>query len=202
MPHYPYFPDRKHILLDGFWEFAWLGDVDWDQLAPQSIQTSSRMAVPGVFDSLPAYGQQRGVGLLRKRFAFDTATGERWLLRIGGMGLAGRIWFDNVLIGECNLPYSALEFEVEPGAASHHEILIAIDNRFDSRQTPLVAPHYDFYAYGGIYRSVELSRLPACAVDRVRVIPLDLEGRVRLCLSFRGESPPDPLLHIGFDHTE
>ena len=198
--HHPNYPQRHILDLNGFWEFAWLGDADWDEIGPAGFQSETAMAVPGVIDTLPEYTQKRGVGIYRKRLPDDFEPGERLQLRIGGMGLTGRIWFDGELVGECSLPYSGVKYEIRVAAPGTHELVVAIDNRFDPERAPLFRPNFDFYAYGGIYRDVELHRLPACSIDRAQVIPLDLEtGRVRLRVRLDGDVPETCPLLVAFD---
>ncbi len=203
MHHYPYYPERRILDLDGFWEFAWLGDADWDAVSPAEFRRQTVMAVPGVIDTLPAYSQQRGVGVYRKRLPDDFAPGERLRLEIGGMGLFGRIWFDGRHIADCQLPYSSVQVDFEVTAKGPHELVIAVDNRFDAERVPLFRPNYDFYGYGGIYRSVELHRMPSCAIDRVHVTPLDLtNGRVNVAVRLDGDIPEAPVAMVSFDGAD
>ena len=198
MPHYP---DRQILDLNGFWEFSWLGDADWDGVSPVSFQPQTTMAVPGVFDTLPLYGQQRGLGVYRKQLPDDFRLGERLRLTIGGLGLFGRIWFDGAHLADCQLPYSGVHYDVTVAQEGPHELVIAIDNRFDPERVPLFNPNYDFYAYGGIYRDVQLHRLPDCAIDRVQVTPLDL-ATVRLTIKLDGDVPAECAFAVAFDQEE
>ena len=199
--NYPTYPDRKILDLAGFWDYQWLGDADWSGIAPASFAPETSMAVPGVIDSLPAYAQKRGVGVYRKILPDDFAVGERLRLRIGGMGLFGRIWFDGKHIGDCQLPYSGVHYDFPVERAGAHELVIAVDNRFDPERVPLFNPNYDFYGYGGIYREVELHRLPTCAIDRVQVTPLDL-ANVRLTIKLHGDVPATCACAVAFDGGE
>ncbi|MBT4815976.1 MAG: hypothetical protein HON70_09765, partial [Lentisphaerae bacterium] len=203
MQHYPHYPTRRILNLNGFWEFAWLGDADWDAVTPGGFCPESSMAVPGVIDTLPEYTQRRGVGMLRKLLPGDFESGERLRLKIGGMGLFGRIWFDGKHIGDCQLPYSGVSYEVTVDDDGPHELVIAFDNRFDEERVPLFRPNYDFYGYGGIYRSVGLHRLTAHAIERAHVTPLDLEtGLVRLAIVLDGDVSATCHYKVAFDGGE
>ncbi|MBN2450682.1 MAG: beta-galactosidase [Lentisphaeria bacterium] len=200
MQHYPDYPTRGILDLNGFWEFSWLGDAPWEGISPAAFRPRTVMAVPGVFDVLPSYGQRRGVGLYRKVFGDVFAVGERLRLAVDGMGLFGRIWFDGRHAGDCLLPYSGVRFDLDVRERGRHSLILAVDNRFDPERVPLFHPNYDFHAYGGIYRGVALHRLPACAVDRVQVIPLDLDaGTVRLKIALDGDFPETCPLSVAFD---
>jgi beta-glucuronidase len=196
--NYPQYPERMILDLNGFWDFQWLGDIDCDAIDPSDFVRQTAMAVPGVFDTLPGYDQQRGVGVYRKQLPDDFDIGETLRLSIGGMGLFGRIWFDGEHVADCQLPYSGVHYDFVVEEPGPHELVIAVDNRFDRERVPLFRPNYDFYGYGGIYRDVTLQQLPACAIDRVQVTPLDLET-VRLTVKFVGDVSGEQTLVVSFD---
>lgn len=198
MNHYPVYPDRTILDLAGFWEFQWLGDADWATVGPTSCHPDTVMPVPGVIDALPAYTQKRGVGVYRKVLPDDFRQGERLRLKVGGMGLFARLWFDGKHLGDCRMPYSGVHYDFAVGRTGTHELIIAVDNRFDADRVPLFNPNYDFYGYGGIYREVELHRLPGCAIDRVQVTPLDL-ANVRLTIKLHGQVPAECAFSVAFD---
>jgi len=197
------FPERHILNLNGPWEFAWLGDVDPDRLTPGDFNRQSVMAVPGVWDTLPSYKQKRGVGVYRKTLYTDFGHEERLSLRIGGLGLFGKIWFDGNHIADCNLPYSACNWEFRAPAGRRHEILIAVDSRFDPERSPLFYPNYDFHAFGGLYRDVSIHRLPPCAIEHLQVTPMDpAAGRVRLDIELSGDVPRQCEVSLAFDGNE
>ena len=48
MSVYPFYPTRRSELLDGVWDFAYLGpDVDLDLVKPAAIGYDERSTVPG-----------------------------------------------------------------------------------------------------------------------------------------------------------
>jgi beta-glucuronidase len=57
--------ERSVAILDGIWDFVFLGDVEPDDLDLQAIDYPDRMAVPGCFDATPAYAGQRGLAAYR-----------------------------------------------------------------------------------------------------------------------------------------
>ena len=176
---YPIYPERNTQSLDGIWDFSFLGSdaPKLESVNPKGIACRELAAVPGCFDAAPKYAGRRGVGVYRR--SVEAPAGVRLRLRIGALGLRGRILWDGREIGLNELPYSLQEYEFDSGSSSRHELVILIDNRLDFADTPLFHHFYDFYGYGGIYRSVELETLPEKArFGRVRVETLDLSGRV------------------------
>lgn len=201
MRHYPQYPSRSSMCLNGTWDFAWLGDqVDDASVQPSSIQYTEFAAVPGVFDTYPSAPGRRGVGVYRRQVAWRAGAPLR--LRIGGMGLAARIWWDGELIGDYRLPYSSVDYDFDSGDGQYHELVIAVDNRFDVARSPLFSPNFDFYAYGGVYREIELQELPETRLERVRVTTLDIDtGRVRLQVIPGGNVPDELTFSVAFDRN-
>lgn len=200
MRDFPSYPERLTLCLDGAWEFAWLGDrVDVNAIGPSAEVYAETAAVPGCFDTAGERIGQRGVGLYRKEFHFPAG---QCRLTFGGVGLYARFWFDGREIGRCKIPYSTVEFDlaVEDGV---HEIVVAVDNRFDPVNVPLFKPNTDFYGFGGIYRGVTIQQLPRLAIDRVRIVTEDIEvGLIRVELALRGIAPKILKFQYGFDGAE
>ena len=176
---YPLYPCRNVRSLDGIWEFAFLGTEapKLEEIPARDIVFDELMAVPGCFDAAPKYAGVRGVGAYRR--SVEASANSKLRLRLGALGLRGRILWDGVPVALNELPYSQQCYEFDAGAGDSHELLILIDNRLNPADTPLFHHFYDFYGYGGIYRSVELETLPeGVRFQRVRVETPDLSGRV------------------------
>ena len=58
---------RRVRELDGVWDFAFLGDVEPDEIEAASIAFDDVMAVPASFDATPAYAGRRGLAAYRTR---------------------------------------------------------------------------------------------------------------------------------------
>lgn len=200
MNHFPHYGKREVQTLDGFWDFTFLGEqVDLDSLDVSSFAYDDLMSVPGVFDNTPKYAGKRGTAAYRTRFR-TTEDGERLLLKLGGIGLWCKCFLDGESFGVCDMPYSGVEFETCAAHAGFHELVLVIDNRFDFARVPLFSQYYDFYAYGGIYREVEIHRLGDWNFDRVSVRTQNLKtGRVELKISLQGDFPSELSCTIGFD---
>ena len=196
---YPHYPEREVRNLDGFWQFAFLEtDVPLSRLLPCDLTFKDWSPVPGCWDAGPRFAGKRGIGAYRRPVA--AASFSRLKLKIGGLGLRARIFWDNREIGVDSLPFSQVEYDFDAGPGSLHELAVLTDNRFlpDS----LFLPYYDFYAYGGIYRSVELQKLPDMDfyLDRVAVTTLNRNtGLVRLSGSLVGNAPEHCRVEVAFD---
>lgn len=197
---YPLYPSRSILNLDGVWDFCFVGETGLEQLDPSDFRFSDVMCVPGAFDCSPDYYGKRGVALYRTEFSLENETPNA-LLKLGGLGLRARLWIDGREIGFVKLPYSGVELETGRLSAGKHTLSAAVDNRFDPEKMKLFLPYYDFYAFGGFYRSVSLHLLPeAFRIDRVQVRTLDCRtGKVNLRFLFKGDVPDALTARIRFD---
>lgn len=198
---YPFYPQRNTSSLDGFWQFAFLGsDSPLDDFVnTKSIVYDDIMQVPGCFDATCKYIGKRGLAVY-KRMVNVSAPG-RYRLILHAIGLAGKVFCNGKEIFYTKSPWAQHIVELEVSGESF-ELVIVVDNRIKPGEaaTVLFQPNYDFYGYGGIYRTVELEKLPESGhFDRVRVETLDLNGKVRLsgCYSCPGEK-----IQIAFDNGD
>ena len=198
--NYPLYPSRSILNLDGVWDFCFVGDTELEQLDPGGFRFSDVMCVPGAFDCSPDCYGKRGVALYRTEFTLENEMPNA-LLKLGGLGLRARLWIDGREIGFVKLPYSGVELETGRLSAGKHTLSAALDNRFDPEKMKLFLPYYDFYAFGGFYRSVSLHLLPeAFRIDRVQVRMIDCRtGKVNLRFLFKGDVPETLAAQIRFD---
>jgi beta-glucuronidase len=181
---------REVAVLDGVWDFAFLGDADPDAVALDRIVFDAVMAVPGCFDATPAFAGKRGLAAYRTRV--DAGAGRQRLV-FDGVQHWCRVYWNGELIREHAGGFTRFwaETEAEAGEA---EIVVLVDNRFDER-SPLHMEHFDWYAYGGISRSVELHRLGPVRIDGLRIATESFtEHRVNVRIDYAADTPgPVPL---------
>lgn len=200
MQAYPHFSKRQVEILDGIWDFHFLGeDADVNKIDLKKISYDELMPVPGVFDATPKYPGKRGTALYRK--IVSAAPNTRMKLKIGGLGLWAKVFWDGKDVGTIDLLYSGIELEFKSGKGNEHELVILIDNRLDFKRTPLFSQYYDFYGYGGIYRSVELHQLSECSIERARIKTLDIStGRIAVDIELSGKIPDKFNFELSFDN--
>ncbi|OGV58410.1 MAG: hypothetical protein A2X49_10620 [Lentisphaerae bacterium GWF2_52_8] len=199
MQAYPHYSKRSVEILDGIWDFCFLGEsADTASIDLEKVSYDELMPVPGVFDVTPKYPGKRGAALYRRKVS--AAPHTRLKLKIGGLGLWARVFWDHKEVGIIDLLYSGIELEFPSGKDSEHELVILIDNRLDFKRTPLFSQYYDFYGYGGIYRSVELHQVPECSIERARVKTLDISsGLLAIDIELSGKMPETFSFELGFD---
>ncbi len=206
---YPCHPKRSVQILNGVWDFKFLGDtIDLNHIQTNTIQFDDRCAVPSVFDCHPSYIGKRGTAAYRC-FVQSAAKENAWL-RFHGLGLWAQVFVDGQALATCALPYSGFGVEVpaanvnqgnQGSKKNQRELIVIIDNRFDKDRMPLQHQFYDFFAYGGFYRGVEWHTVPAQSLDRVYVDTLDtLQGKVRLKIKLRGSVANFISCRVSFDN--
>ena len=161
------------MTLDGIWDFSFtkygkLGDFN---IAEASFDGLA--AVPGCFDATINYRFQKGLAVYRREVEAE----GRQKLTIEGVGLRGKVFWDGKLIGECPVPFCAEEIRFDAGNAGKHELVIAVDNHVDTGVDSMFREYYDFYPYGGIYRSVSIEKLGDIEITCVKAVTRNLEKR-------------------------
>ncbi|GAA2136997.1 glycoside hydrolase family 2 protein [Glycomyces algeriensis] len=186
---------RPVTSLDGTWDFAFLGEADTDQVDPTGIDFSDVMAVPGCYDATPKYAGRRGLAAYRTKVR--TSAGLQRLV-FDGVQHWCRVYWDGELIREHAGGFTRFFAETE-SAGGDAEIVVLADNRFDER-SPLHMEHFDWYAYGGISRSVELHRLEPLHIDGLKIDTLSVaERRVQVRIDYTGAAPGSAALGIECD---
>lgn len=196
---YPKYSSRQVLCLDGIWDFCFLGeDLDLNTLDTSGVKTWDRIAVPGAFDACPEYVGRRGTALYQT--TIRTTPGRCGRLHFHGVGMWARILVDGDELGTVSLPYSDLWFDVLPSLVAERVLTVIIDNRFDRNRVPLQEQFFDFYAYGGIYRSVEWHEVPELSIDRVFVETIDPHaGTIRAFVRLHGDVPAAVDLDVSVD---
>ena len=179
--------------LDGLWDFRFEKGATLEDLAAlPAFEANDKMTVPGCWDTLSKFYNERGTGCYRRSFALSADTPNAFLV-VDGMGLRARFWVDGREIGFCNMPWSRFELKTGPLSKGDHEIVAAVDSVVSDTKTKLFYNYYDFYPYGGFYHGVRLeAQQKAVELRRVVVRTRDYEkGLVELEAEFAGDGAPD-----------
>ena len=182
--------------LDGIWNFVFMEGRSVADADP-GMDCPDLMPVPGCFDAQFDYRYRRGCGLFRRR----VETGGTVRLTLEGYGLHCRVFWDGREIFSGASPYTAERLVFGAGERGIHELAVATDNIIDRSPASLFQEFYDFYAWGGIYRSVTLEELPELWVERISVVTEQWrQGVVRLRIELGGAVPercPARIFHRG-----
>lgn len=175
--------------LAGIWDFAFLGDVEADEVSPGDIPFDDIMLVPGCFDAAPRYSGKRGLAAYRRSVRFSGKGRHR--LYLDGVHHVCTVLLDGEVVGTHHGGFTrfAIDFVAEEDDAQSgkmHELLLLVDNRVEYERCPLHLPYFDWYHYGGIARGAELHYLSESWIEEVRVETVDLsQRRVRITVNCR-----------------
>ena len=169
--------------LDGIWDFAYLGDLNPDDVNPALITFNNRMAVPGCFDATPAFAGKRGLAAYRTHVRAAEAVPHRVVFN--AVHHWCRVFVNGAKVCEHAGGFTRFNVDLpvlEPGEL---ELIVLVDNRFDTARSPLHMPHFDWYQFGGITRPVEFQRLGNLWIEGLKSVTerLDLPT-LRLCVDY------------------
>src|SRR5919202_5977391 len=184
--------DRRVVTpLNGIWDFAFLGEVDPDQVNLASITYDDRMAIPGCFDATPAYAGRRGLVAYRTTVLLHDTSRHR--LIFDAVHHWCRVFANGTPLRDHAGGFTRFAVDLTGYPAGAIEIVVLVDNRIAPDRSPLHLDYFDWYHYGGIARSVELQRLGSLWIDALRVVADSIAPpRVRLRIDYRADGPRDP----------
>ncbi|MBN1874714.1 MAG: beta-galactosidase [Anaerolineae bacterium] len=166
---------RQVMVLDGVWDFAFLGDVDPDTVDVGAITFEDRMAVPGCFDATPVYAGQRGLVAYRTRLSLLDAAPYR--LVFDSVHHWCRVFVDGGPLRDHVGGFTQFAVDLPDHPVGEVALVVLVDNRFDYERCPLHLEYFDWYHFGGITRSVTLHRLGDIWIDGVQIVTRDYQTR-------------------------
>ena len=189
------------VSLDGLWDFRLEKGRSLEEVKMPDFRPDGKMPVPGCWDTLSRWYNQRGTGCYRRTFTLDGDAVNAFLV-IDGCGLRSRYWMDGREIGFSKLPWSRFEFATGPLKAGRHELVCAVESIVDKEKVKLFSNFYDFYPFGGFHHGVSLvvQRRPV-ELRRIVVRTCDYRtGLVELEAQFEGAgAPADFTASVAFD---
>jgi len=175
---------RQHWSLDGTWDFAFLGNVDCDELQLDSIVYDDRMAVPGCFDATPKYAGQRGLAAYRTNVLLADATPHR--LVFDNVQNWCRVFLNGTQLAEHGGGFTQFSVDIPPGTTGEAELVVLVENNISTQRSPLHMHWFDWYHYGGIAGAVELHRLGELWIENLLVRTEDFrQRRISLVIDYR-----------------
>ena len=145
----------EKLSLDGLWDFTFADNQ------------SMKLPVPGCFDTVPSLRFLRGKGTYTRK----VICGNFVELSCDGLGLRAEIFWDEKLVYQEFTAYTPFKVRFDAGDVGEHELKIVCDNTIEDTPQSEFRSFYDFYGFGGIYRSITLRELPETYFDYVKVIP-------------------------------
>ena len=143
------------VSLDGLWDFRFEKDKTIEDLDMPGFVADTKMTVPGCYNAMTKYFNQRGTGCYRTGFVLEKDV-KNAFLSVDGMGLRAKFWIDGRPVGLSRLPWSKFELQTGPLKAGRHELVAAVDCVVDLAKVKLFRNFYDFYPFGGFHHGVSL----------------------------------------------
>ena len=188
------------VSLNGLWDFRLEPDRSLEDVTLPAFVANDKMVVPGAWDAMSHYYNQRGTGCYRRTFELERDVVNAFLV-VDGCCLRSRYWIDGREVGFSKLPWSKFEFATGPLKAGRHEIVAAVDSLVDNRKVKLFWNFYDFYAFGGFHHGVWLeTQASPVEIRKVVVRTRDYQtGLVELEALYASEGPADFTAKVAFD---
>lgn len=184
-------PLRQVTDLSGVWEFAFLGEVEPDEVDVAAIHYDDRMSVPGCFDATPAYAGQRGLVAYRTHVRVADDTPHRVVF--DGVHHWCRVFVDGRPLRDHVGGFTRFHADWigQPGES---ELVVLVDNRFNWERCPLHLEYFDWYHYGGITRPVQLERLGNLWIEGLTVTTQSIDPpTLSLSLNYASMGAPGPV---------
>ena len=191
------------VSLNGTWDFRLEKGKSLEDVAMPAFSADDKMVVPGAWDAMSRYYNQRGTGCYRRSFELEKDVVNAFLV-VDGCGLRSKYWIDGREIGFSKLPWSKFEFATGPLKAGRHEIVAAVDSIVDNAKVKLFWDFYDFYPFGGFHHGVWLEpQEKPVEIRKIVVRTRDYKtGRVELEAQFAEKGPDDFTAQVAFDGGE
>ena len=143
------------------------------------------IAVPGCWnEERPELAHYEGCALYVREFD-GPPSGQRYFLHVGAANYEATLWLNGSFLGRHEGGFSPFCVEVTPLLQPRNVLIIVVDNRREAERLP--ALYYDWFNYGGIFRSVSLIQVPPSHIRRtfLRLLP----GASRLRLDVETSAP-------------
>ena len=126
-------------------------DYSFDEWPVMQLPCSPNMAAPEYF-------LYEGTFVYTRRFTFIRENEERVLLRIGAANYLTHVFLNGIYLGQHRGGSTPFFFDMTEALRYDNRIIITVDNTRRPEQVPM--DNTDWFNYSGIYRDIEIIRLP------------------------------------------
>lgn len=166
---------RKRVKLDGVWNFSldvydtflrkkffeerYHDEEGRDIPVDCDFDQWEKVMVPSNWNvQKEAYTYFEGTGIYTRKFQYHKSTDGRVFLRVGAANYESSVWLNGKQIARHEGGFTPYMVEVTDRLEPENRIVITVDNTRKLEQIPSI--NYDWFNYGGVYRSVELIETP------------------------------------------
>lgn len=114
-----------------------------------------------------AYKLYEGSFVFTRRFRYEKQGAERVFLKIGAANYVCRVFLNKQYVGMHRGGSTPFYLEITDFLQTENRILLTCDNTRKSTQVPM--ENTDWFNYGGVYRDIELIRVPEIFIRDLRI---------------------------------
>ncbi len=207
---------RQRESLDGLWNFSidqydtflrarWFlgGRVD-ESGKPRPPDSDfdhwEEVSVPSCWNMTASeYRNYEGGAVYTRTFRYhpaDSAGKERVFLKVGAANYESFLFLNGKCIGFHRGGSTPFFLELTEELGADNRLSIFINNRREKEQVP--TDNTDWFNYGGLYRSVELIRVPGVFIRRfsAALVPGSNYSRIRVAVDVDGQGPTEARVKI------
>ncbi len=182
---------RETQSLDGLWSYAidqydtclrakWYEEKYFDENGLQlpvdySFDEWPKIKLPCCWNMIkPELFLYEGPMVFTRKFMYEPVGDDKVFLKIGAANYICRVFINKQFVGMHRGGSTPAYFDISAYLGKENRILIVVDNTRRNTQVPM--ENTDWFNYGGIYRSMELIRLPRVFLKDM-VLTLDKNDR-------------------------
>ena len=160
------------------------GTTPWDY----DPDGGDAMPVPSCWNMFrPEYFHYEGSAWYARRFSYrPAAPGERVFLRVGAANYDAKVFLNHAFLGNHCGGSTPFCLELTDALRVENLVQICVNNTRSLDRVPM--RNTDWFNYGGIYRDVELFRLPPTFIRefRAQLVPDGTYGRIKFTMTVDG----------------
>lgn len=179
---------REKISLNGDWNYAvdqydtclrqrWFREIYKDANGftlpvDYSFDSWPVMKLPCVWNTeKPEFLLYEGPMVFTRKFHFDSIPGEKVFLKIGAVNYIARVFLNGEYLGLHRGGSTPFCFEISGKLKKENRVIICADSTRRPEQVP--TENTDWFNYGGVYRDIELIRVPEVFIKdfRINLVP-------------------------------
>lgn len=175
---------RRTELLNGEWQYAvdqydtclrqqWFKEKHYDENGytlplDYSFDEWPLMRLPSCWNTeSEKYLLYDGSMVFTRRFSYYKGTEEEVILKIGAANYLCRVFLNGEYIGMHRGGSTPAYFQITKELKKDNRIIIVVDSTRRAEQVP--TENTDWFNYGGVYRDIELIRLPKTYIKDFRI---------------------------------
>ncbi|WP_310603375.1 glycoside hydrolase family 2 protein [Anaerosporobacter sp.] len=186
---------RKKELLNGEWQYAvdqydtclrqqWFKERYYDESGntfplDYSFDEWPTMQLPSCWNTVAKeYLIYDGSMVFTRKFSFDIKAEEEVVLKIGAANYLCRVFLNGEYVGMHRGGSTPAYFNITEALKKENRMILVVDSTRRAEQVP--TENTDWFNYGGIYRDIELIRLPNTHIKtfRVALVPDGTYGNI------------------------